>query len=252
MRGFLLFLLLPFLGLSQSLEGNYLVTGLGGQFERYNDEFLSPNRYSGWGGSMVLGWHHLNDKWVDKLDIRGEGGWQNIEGLNASNQTLSVAGRLHYSLAYQVYRHQIGRLFAGLQSANYFGLRQHNQFQNSAYSNTGFFSYGPSLSYLIEAPKTWPSILPRLAWQSSAFIGIGSVLMRPAFTRPYRDGLPALIEHQFLGEMQHWEFRHNLIYRLKNGNQIRLSYQWNYQSSAIGQAQSMGSHTAEIQLFFKL
>jgi len=236
----------------QGLEGNFILSGFGGQFERYNDQFLSPNRYSGFSGSAVIGWHHLNEKWIDKLDFRGEGGWQNIEGISAANQTLSLVGRLHYSLAYQIYRRNGNRLFAGLQSANYFNFREHNQFQNSANVNTGFFSYGPSLSYIFSAPATWPSILPRFAWQSSAFIGLGSLLMRPAFTRAYREGLPAIIEHRFIGALQHWEFRHNLIYRLKNGNQIRLAYQWNYQASESPLSQALGSHTLELQLFFKL
>jgi len=249
-----LLLLIGFKPSAQNLfEGEYLLLGLGGQMENFKDDLVSPLIYEGYSGAAGIGWHSQHGAWQNNLAGHIAIGLQGPPSLNdASNQTTTISGSINYSLRYRILKLEKQSLFLGLSSANLIGFRQHNLYRNSALSFSNFFSYGLSAAWQYRPKlRLWQTEIP-LAWQSEVNFPLASYLIMPGYIRQFFNDESGLKTHAFIGDFWHLEMRHNLVYPLKNGNQIRLSYHWNYAEynglNYISQAQ----HYLMLHLMFKL
>jgi hypothetical protein len=254
MRILLALALLSFgLQAQDKLSGDYLFLGLGASSESYKDHFVSPNVYGGVSGDISLGWHSYKEAWMSNLDATGLAGWQNpIAFPNQNSQTNSFGFKGHYSLRYRFSQKGKHGFLAGIYSQNIFVIRNHNQFSNSAQSASGFFGYGPSLAYTYSRTtkvfgRDW-----HWSWQSEWNIPFGTYILRPNFIRTYAFGNFADRGHHLLNGTWQTDFRHSLIWRRSNGNQLRLSYQWDYFQTERYNPAYYGGHHFSLQFFYKL
>ena len=257
MKKVFLALILAFFGLKLSaqnvFEGEFLLFGLGGQMENFQDDLVSPLNYQGYSGAAGVGWHSQHGPWQSNLEGHIAIGLQGPASLTkAPNQTTSITGSVNYSLRYRLIESNKHAFFLGLSSANLIGYREHNLYSNSALSFSNFISYGLSAAWQYRPNWTiWNTDLP-LAWQTEFNLPLASYLIMPGYTRQFFNDESGLRKHSLIGEFYHFEFRHNLVFSLKNGNQIRLSYHWNYAEykglNYIAQAQ----HYLMVHLMFKL
>ena len=249
-----LLLLISFKPSAQNLfEGEYILFGLGGQIENFKDDFVSPLIYQGYSGAAGIGWHSQHGAWQNNFDGHIAVGLQSPRSLmDVDNQTTTVSGSINYSLRYRVIKEDKHALFLGLSSANLIGFRRHSLYRNSALSFSNFFSYGLSASWQFQ-PKLslWGNKVP-LAWQSELNFPLASYLIMPGYTRQSFNDESGFKSHRFIGDFWHLELRHNLVYPLKNGNQIRLSYHWNYAELNSLNYLSQAQHYLMIHLMFKL
>lgn len=258
MKGYLFsFLIISFtlfkLQAQEHLQGDYIFTSLGLSQDRFSDAFVSPNHYDGWSGQIGLGWHSLDGPWMSNLDLFGHGGWQSPASYpEQSNQVLGLGFRGHYSLRYKFWERRAHQLLGGLYSQNIFILREHNLYQNSAQSFSGFFGYGPSLAYTYSHKNTVFSKDWHWSWQSELNLPLGSYVIRPHYVRQYAAGELANRGHHFLGGTWQIDLRHSLIWHRRNGNQIRLMYAWEYFQSTALNPLYQGGHQLHLQLFYKL
>lgn len=257
MRRLLNFAISFTLGLSlngqSAFNGDYILLGLGGQLENFKDDLVSPLIYGGYSGAAALGWHSQHGAWQSNLDGHIAIGYQSPISLSGiSNQTTTVSGSVNYSIRYRIINSDKQALFVGLSSANLIGYRRHNLYSNSALSFSNFISYGPSASWQFQpqwAIGKWK--LP-FAWQSEINVPIASYLIMPGYNRPFFNNESGLKKHAFIGQFWHFEFRHNLVYPLTNGNQIRLSYHWNYAEYEGLNYIAQSQHYLMFHLLFKL
>lgn len=242
------------LGFAQSsLQGDYLLFGLGASFDRFNDAYISPNTYGGYSGNLALGWHTYKGRWMNNLDIGGHSGWQNpLSKPELSNQTFSMGFRGHYSLRYRFLEKGKHQFLAGVYSQNIFVLRNHNLYSNSAQSFTGFFGYGPSIAYTYHRETPVFGRIWSWSWQSEWNIPFATYMLRPNFIRQYVAGEIADKGHYIYGNTWQTDFRHSLIWHRSNGNQIRLVYQWEYFQTERFNAAYNGGHSLSLQLFYRL
>jgi hypothetical protein len=239
---------------AQSLfEGEYILFGLGGQMENFKDDLVSPLKYRGYSGAAAIGWHSQHGAWQNNLDGHIAIGLQSPAALNdASNQTTTISGSINYNLRYRIINREKQALFLGLCSANLIGFRQHNLYRNSSLSFSNFISYGLSASWQYQPQlKIWNVKIP-FAWQTEFNFPLASYLIMPGYNRQFFNDKAGLRKHSFIGDFWHLEFLHNLVYPLSNGNQVRLSYHWNYAEynglNYLAQAQ----HYLMFHLLFKL
>lgn len=236
----------------QNLQGDFLWTSFGASFDRFNDAYVSPNTYDGYSGQFGLGWHTYKGKWMNNLDAIGHAGWQNPGIAGQSSQTLSLGFRGHYSLRYRLWEKGKHQFLAGLYSQNIFVLRNHNNYSNSSQSFSGFFGYGPTVAYTYSRKtkvfgRDW-----KWSWQSEWNIPMGTYILRPNFIRQYSLGEIGDRGHFFYGGTWHTDFRHSLIWHLRQGNQLRLMYAWEYFQTDRLNAAYNGGHQLHLQFFFKL
>ncbi len=237
----------------EKLEGHYLFTSLGFGFDQFNDAYISPNTYGGITASAGLGWHSYHGKWMNNLDVMGQGGTLSpLSYPEQSNEVVTFGGKAHYSLRYRFFEKSKHQLLAGLYSQNIFVLREHQEYRNSAQSFSGFFGYGPSIAYTYSYNL---SILGRswdLSWQSEWNIPLGTYMLRPNFIRQYSAGEIGDRGNHILNGTLQTDFRHSLIWHLSNGNQIRAMYAWEYFQTDRFNASYNGGHMFQIQLFLLL
>ncbi len=234
-------------------EGEFILFGLGGQIESFKDDFVSPLIYQGLSGAAGIGWHSQHGPWQNNFDGHIALGWQSPRSLiEVANQTTSLTGSLNYSLRYRLVNKNKQALFLGLSSANLIGYRRHNLYRNSALSFSNFISYGFSAAWQFRPQlKLWNTKIP-LAWQSELNLPVASYLIMPGYTRQSFKDESGFKAHRFIGDFWHLELRHNLVYPLANGNQVRLSYHWNYAQLNSLNYLSQAQHYLMIHLMFKL
>jgi hypothetical protein len=248
------FIMLSFSLSSQSaFNGEYILFGLGGQLENFKDDLVSPLLYGGYSGAASLGWHSQHGAWQSNLDGHIAIGYQSPLSLKqASNQTTTISGSVNYSLRYRIISKEKQALFIGLSSANLIGYRNHNLYRNSSLSFSNFISYGPSASWQYQPQWHIGNWNLPIAWQSEISLPLASYLIMPGYNRQFFNNESGLKKHTFIGEFWHLDFRHNLVYLLKNGNQLRLSYHWNYAEYEGLNYVAQGQHYLMFHLLYKL
>lgn len=233
-------------------DEEFIIIGLGAQYRSQYDQILSPLRYAGWLGSALIGQRSEGPRWHSEFLLSGSAAWlQPDAGSGEGRQTLYY-GRASYRLAYAVWHRPKHRLYAGLQSLNSLQLAEHSNFANSRQSLRGFFSYGPSLSYRGVIYDRGPASPSHWAWRQNLFLPIGSYLLGPGYLRLFDGEDFGTQGHYFLPEAWHIQSRSELIYRLSNGNEISLSYRWEYLESRPLNQFASGGHEFFLALNFRL
>lgn len=236
-----LFLMVCSTAVAQDLRGHFMPFGLGYSFEVVKDASLSPVSYSGSLGNIKLGYIHQNDNWLSSFDLFGIGGFQkpdiNREG-NLS-RTITFGGRLTYSLSYKVNKSSDWSVFAGLTSTNIWDFRIHNRYNNSSSNYVGLFSMG----LIGTVQKPFEFIGQNWAVQYSLGLPVGAYYLRPGYIKPFfNDGIGSK-GFAFWGDYFQLDSRTELIWLRPGGNQIRLSYYWEYaQLDPLNKVQLGGHH----------
>lgn len=256
MRWFLIIaLLLPSFKIraQESLKGNYILYSLGGLNASQTDYFHSPIPYRGYGLNAMLGWHSFEGNWMSNLDLGGGAGLSNPYQFGDNrNSSLDLSARLHYSLRYLAFKSGKHQVFGGLYSQNFFNYRQLQNFANSSESFAAFFGVGPSVAYTYTRRDRIFGKDFNWSYQAELNIPASTIYLRPSFTRQLVAGTPGFVDHQLWGDAWQMDFRHSFIWHRANGNQIRLSYHWEYLKASRPNPYYFAQHQINLQLFFKL
>jgi len=190
---------------------------------------------------------------MNNLDLSGLSGWQSpLQYPEQSSQTFNLELRAHYSLRYRLLNRGKHQFLAGLYSQNILALREHNNFNNSAQSFSGFFGYGPSITYTYHRVDRIFGKVFSWSLQSEWNIPFGTYIIRPNYIRLYSAGELGDRGHHFLNDTWQTDLRHSLIWHRHNGNQIRLVYAWEYFQTERFNPAYGASHSLSLQLFYRL
>lgn len=243
-------LLLCSLAQAQPMQGFFMPAGFGYTYEVVKDNSLSPVSYSGHLAQAIIGFYYQDEKWLSQLDIRGMGGWQypDVTPSDVSRQTLTGLGRAHYFLSYEVYENESWRFFAGLLSYNSWDYRSHNRYGNSQDNYTGLFSAGPKFVVQKQPFQLWQQ---NFALQYGLGLPVGTYFFRPGYVKPYTNNEIAAKDFAWWGDFFLADSRTDLIWILNNGNQLRLSYIWEYATLNAPNKVQLASHQLAVTTVFK-
>ena len=206
--------------------GHFMKFGLGYSYQSVLDQAMSPVTYNGHFGQLQIGYYDQNNLWISDFDLSALGGLQRPVSLRdeTNRQTLSGLARLRYTLARQFTTFGRWRFFAGLSSLNSFDYRNHNQYRNSESNYIALFSLGPSAGVQREFE------LFQQNWGLQVFMDVPltGYYLRPGYIKPFFNGDIGSKGFVWWGDFFMLNTRSDLIYYLPNGNQLRLSYQWEY------------------------
>lgn len=233
----------------QSLEGDFIPFGQGYMHQTAKDASLSPVSYSGSLGTIKGGYYFQNKKWINLLDITGFVGFQRptINREESLNRTFTFGGRIQYQLAYKVYEQNDWSVFSGIYSHNLWDFRTHNRYANNRENFTGLFSLGVS-STLQKPFSIWGQ---NFAGQYILGLPIGSYYLRPSYILPNFNGGVGSKGFAFWGDVFIVDSRTDLIWILKNGNQIRLGYYWEYAELDLLNQVQIGGHQLTLSTVFR-
>lgn len=224
--------------------------GFGYGYETVKDVSLSPVSYSGSLGRINIGYYFQNEKWISMLDIAGLAGYQypDVDSENNYRQTLSILGRATYHLSRKVHSTKNDwEFFVGLMSYNLWDYREHNSYGNSSTNYTGLFSFGAAFT----AQKTFEFLKKNWAFSYQLGLPVGTYFMRPGYIKPFLNQEIANKDFAFWGDYYTIDSRADLIWLLPNGNQLRLSYNWDYsQLDQLNKVQ-IATHQLTISTVFK-
>lgn len=210
----------------QQLKGHYMPFGLTYNFETVKDDALSPVSYSGSLGGMSLGYYFQNKNWISLLDVNGAGGVQKPDVNREGNRSSALTGisRGSYQLLRKVYSYQGYDFYAGILSHNLYDFRQHNRYSNSSDNYEAMFSFGTSVA--VQKPFTLFS--QKFAGQYTLGFPFGTYYLRPSYIKPYFNDKVGSKGFAFWGDYYLLNSKTELIWILKNGNQLRLFYNWEF------------------------
>ena len=223
--------------------------GLGYGFETVKDASLSPVSYSGSLGSISTGYYFQNEKWISQFDIAGLVGYQypDVNRESGYRETLTILGRGTYNLSRRVFVKNDWTFFAGILSHNTWDYREHSRYGNSSANYTGLFSFGP----VVTVQKPFELFSKNFTFSYSLGLPFGTYYLRPGYVKPY---LNESIENRgfaFWGDYFALDSRTDLIWTLKSGNQLRLSYNWDYSQLDLLNKVQLATHQISISTVFK-
>lgn len=244
-----LFLFVTLQSLAQP-KGHYFPFSMGYGFETVKDEALSPVSYSGSLGAVGLGYHYQNDKWISMLDINGLAGYQypDLNRDEGYRNTLTGLVRAHYQLSRKVWQLPSSiDLFAGLVSHNSWDYRDHSRYGNSSANYIGLFSLGPIIT--AQKPFTLFSRNFTLAYRFG--FPVATYYLRPTYIKPFLNQEIGSKGFAFWGDFYSLNSRTDLIYQLGNGNELRLSYVWDYYQLDLLNKVQLANHILSISTVFR-
>lgn len=230
-------------------SGHYMPFGLGYGFETVKDAALSPVSYSGNLGRISIGYYYQNEKWISMLDIAGLAGEQ-YPGINSDigyRSTFTILGRGTYHLSRRVYHNNGWNIFAGILSHNTWDYREHSRYSNSTTNYAGLFSLGPVIT--LQKPFTLYKNNFTFCYQLG--LPFATYYLRPGYVKPFLNQSIYNKGFAFWGDYYTIDSRTDLIWSFKNGNQIRLSYNWDYSQLDLLNKLQLGTHQISISTVFK-
>lgn len=230
-------------------EGHFMRFGLGYSYQSVLDQSMSPVSYSGHFGHIKIGYHDQNERWLSEVDINAALGLQkpDVNQEESNSQTLSSLVRLRYSLLRKWGDWGDWRVLAGLSSLNRLDFRSHNQYVNSQVNYTSIFALGPAAGLQREFALFHEN------WGVQVFMDLplAAYYLRPGYIKPFFND--QLGSKGFVGWGNYFQLntRSDLIYYLGNGNQLRLSYDWEYTSLKPLNKVQTGTHQISVCAVFK-
>ncbi len=230
-------------------HNHYLNFGLGYTYQTVKDEALSPVSYSGHMAHFRLGYYDEIKNWISSVEISGYGGVQEPDVASELNpsRTISGLGRVVYYLAYTPYSYNGYKFYAGVVSHNSLDYRLHNRYRNSSVNYAGFASFG--FNFLVKKPlQFWDK---SFGLQYNLILPIGTYYMRPGYIKPFLNGEIGSKGFAFWGDFFQMDSRADLLWNLSNGNQVKLSYLWEYTSLNVLNTYQSGSQNLSLSIIFK-
>lgn len=211
---------------AQVQQGHFLNFGFNFTHQTVKDESLSPVSYSGPLGGLGIGYFDQNDKWLSQFEATITGAYQypDIERDLDLSQTTTILSRAYYSLQYEVLEKDEWHYFAGLKSHNLFDFRDHNRYTNSQSNYFASFSLGP----IITVQRGFGYFSKRFQLQSGFAFPVATYQLRPGYVKPFTNSEVGDQGFAYWGDFYMLDWRSELAWLLPNGNQIELSYHWNY------------------------
>lgn len=211
---------------AQVQQGHFLSFGFNFTDQTVKDASLSPVSYSGPLGGIEIGYFDQNEKWLSHFEASIAGAFQypDIDRELDLSQTTTILSRAYYSLQYKVLENNTWHYFAGLLSHNLFDYRDHNRYTNSQSNYFASFSVGP----IVTAQKGFALFSKNFQAQSSLGFPVATYQMRPGYIKPFTNNEVGDQGFAFWADFFLLDWRSELAWLLPNGNQIELSYRWNY------------------------
>ncbi|WP_417612534.1 hypothetical protein [Owenweeksia hongkongensis] len=229
--------------------GHYMPFSLGYGFETVKDVSLSPVSYSGKLGRIGIGYYYQNEKWISMLDIAGLAGQQypEVNPESGYRNTLTILGRATYHLSRRIYTKNDWTIFAGILSHNTWDYREHSRYGNSSVNYTGLFSFGP----VITVQKPFEVFSKSFTINYQLGLPFGTYYLRPGYVKPFLNEQISNKGFAFWGDYYTIDSRADLIWTLKGGNQLRLSYNWDYSQLDLLNKVQIATHQLSISTVFK-
>lgn len=236
----------------QKFEGDYLPFGMGGSYSVFLDNFNSPLVYQAWNALLQSGYYYQDEKWQNILYLNG--------GLGLATPRLSEASRsqytnyladISYHLRYRVWKSEKQQAFAGLANLNTWAYRQHNRFRNSSETFTGLFSFGLSGNYQRHFNLNLFSKNYQFGLDFTANLPLASYVIRPGYVTQTIADEPAVKELRWFDDIVQVNMQTELVWFRKNGNQLRLSYRWDYAQVEAPNKTQQATHQLFISSYFR-
>lgn len=223
--------------------------GLGYGFETVKDASLSPVSYSGNLGRISIGYYYQNEKWISMFDISGLAGQQypDVNPESGYRNTLTILGRGTYHLSRRILNKNNWSVFAGIISHNTWDYREHSRYSNSTTNYTGLFSLGP----VITLQKPFELFNKNFTLSYQLGLPVGTYYLRPGYVKPFLNESIYNKGFAFWGDYYTIDSRADLIWTLKDGNQLRLSYNWDYSQLDLLNKVQLATHQLTISTVFK-
>lgn len=216
------------------------------------DQFNSPLVYKGYNGLIQTGYYYQDQKWQNIVYLNGGGGFASprTDDANRSQYTNYLAV-IHYSLRYRVWKTERQQAFAGLVNHNTWDYRLHNRFRNSSETFTGLFSFGLSGNYQRAFSLNIFSKSYELGLDFTANLPLASYLLRPGYITQTIADEPAVQELRWFDDIVHVNTQTELVWFRENGNQIRLTYRWDYAQISEPNLTQQATHQVFISSYFR-
>jgi hypothetical protein len=255
----LILLFLSFFSKGQEIfQGHYLSTGMGFNTQLFRDAFYANFRYSTYSAIAQLGYYDQNKNWQNTFYTTSGFGLGKKDYQEVDNYTLeNIPTTLHYSLRYRVanWSCETHSLWAGVLNQNSFNYRVNSNLGNSSETFAGFFSYGLSAAYQFntQSNNIFNKAKPKIPWglQFNANLPIGSYVLRPGYATQIINGELGFSRHLFWRDFFHLNLRSDFILGLQNGNQLRISYRWDYSEVSVLNQYHQGQHQILLTTYFR-
>ncbi len=205
---------------------HFMPFGLSFGFETVKDEALSPVSYSGPLGGVLIGYQFESEKWLTHLHLNGLGGYQHpdVNRENNKSETLSGLVRANLMGARRIFVLKDWHVYGGLNSINLVDYRQHNRYGNSSENFVGHLSLGPILT----TQRNFELFQKQWLFHFQFSFPVGTYYFRPGYVKPLSNQEIGNKDFAFWGDFYLLETKTELRWILKNENQLRLTYHWEF------------------------
>ena len=246
----------------QSLEGIYLNAGPGWSYYKVRDEGMSPLLYKGSAGLVNLALYDIRKKGRHLLHANFIYGKIKPSIYPDLSQSYANLMRIDIDYSYQrfVKSWHSGKtvLFIGLNWQTFQTVKKQAVYSNNAFNNTFVTSLGPSIMVLQRITGEKRNYL--LTFQAS--VPVFALIQRPSFAFSIADGAynnSYSYFNNFLKSLRPTTLNHyqrintslTLFYMLKNGNAIKLGYNWDLYNYMPFNHVISGSHELVVATVFK-
>ena len=250
MRYYLSILLLAAITVTaQNPEGHYFIPSLNGNMHRVLDQAQSPVHYRGLGGGMGLGYGWHADKWILEVDVNaGFGLIKPQTSENPLNTSIILwQGGADNRFLWEVKKQRNTRYMAGINAPVFVQYRNHNNHSNSSETWNAYAMIGP------EGGAQHTFTLFRRGFVADGFLSlpVWGYATKPSFAEffgLFNDNISQRSWRSMVNIQTDLRLRMLLI----NGNQIGISYRWNYYSDSVDNLSQLAAHRANIFFLFKL
>jgi hypothetical protein len=245
----ILFLLTAITVTAQNPEGHYIIPSFNGYMHRVLDKAQSPVHYRGFGGGLGLGYGWHASKWILEVDISANFGLlKPRSSANPLNTNITLwQGQADSRFLWEIRQHEKTRFMAGINAPVFVQYRNHSNHTNSSETWNAYAMIGP------EGGARYTFTLFRRGFVADGFLAlpVWGYATKPAFAEFF--GLfGENISQRSWRSMVNIQTDLRLCMMLINGNQIGISYRWNYYSDSVDNLSQLAAHRANIFLLFKL
>ncbi|MCC5918205.1 MAG: hypothetical protein JJU02_12875 [Cryomorphaceae bacterium] len=245
----LLLLLAPLAIKAQVPEGLYIQPSFRGQYHTVLDRAQSPVHYSGLSGGMGLGFCMSKKNWIIETDVAFAYGilQPGFSKNPLGTELLLWQGQSDNRFLWAFYQKENRRILAGVNLPVFAQYREHNNFSNSSQTWNAYAAIGPEVAGQYTFSKF------KRGWILDGFISVPvwGYATKPSFAQfsgLFWDNVGSRSWRESFWIQS--EFRMRMM--LMNGNQVGLSYRWNFYSDSRANLSQLAGQGLGLFLMFKL
>lgn len=233
-------------------EGHFFKVGLGSGWQIVHDQSLSPLNYQGLRTGLSLGYRWQSKLWQINFQLSGSAGLLRPQTPPQDRQATLINGSSTFGLHYRLFRLDSSLLWLGLANRNRWDSRLHSRYGNSRHNFNGLFSYGLSLHLQHPWELRLGNFSLALGLESRLFLPVASTLLLPGYSTPYVGQEPGTSETRWLGRFFHSQWSSSLVWFLKHGDELRLSYSWEIADVNKPNELILGDHYFALEIMTRL